>query len=85
MVVTETILAIVLLVLSVVLTVLVVMQSGKEKGLSGSISGSSSETFFGKSKSNTFEKKLSIITTIISILFVLVVVATYVVAGMPKA
>ena len=84
MVVAETILAIALLVLSVVLTVLVVMQSGKEKSLSGSISGSTSETFFGKSKSSTFEKKLSVITTIIGILFALVVVATYVVAGMPK-
>ena len=84
MVVAQTILAIALLVLSVVLTVLVVMQSGKEKSLSGSISGSTSETFFGKSKSGTFEKKLSVITTIIAILFVLVVVATYVVAGLVK-
>lgn len=79
----ETILAIALLVLAVVLTVLVVMQSGKEKGLSGSIAGGSSETFFGKSGSN--EKKLSTITTIVAIVFVLVVIATYVVAGMPKA
>ena len=81
----ETALAIVLLVLSVVLTVLVVMQSGKEKGLSGSISGGSSETFFGKSKSATLEKKLTIITTIVGILFAIVVVATYIVAGLPKA
>lgn len=78
-------LAIVLLVLSVVLTVLVVMQSGKEKGLSGSIGGGSSETFFGKSKSGTMEKKLSLITTIVAIVFVVVVIATYIVAGMPKA
>lgn len=81
----ETALAIVLLVLSVVLTVLVIMQSGKEKGLSGSISGGSSETFFGKSKSATLEKKLTIITTIVGILFAIVVIATYIVAGLPKA
>ncbi len=77
----ETVFAIILLVLSVVLTVLVIMQSGKEKNLSGSIAGNSGETFFGKSKSGTFEKKLSVITTVVAIIFVIAVVATYIIAG----
>ena len=67
---------IILLVLAVALVVLVLLQSGKEKNLSGSIAGGA-ETFFGKSKGSDISKKLSVVTTVLSIVFVLLVIAMY--------
>ena len=65
---------IVLLVLAVALVVLVLFQSGKDKKLSGTIAGGA-ETFFGKSKAADSDKALSVITTVIAIVFALVVLA----------
>ena len=62
--------AIVLLVLSVALTALVVMQSGKDKSLSGSISGAA-ETFFGKNKARTMDAMLVTWTKIAACIFIL--------------
>ena len=73
----EIILGIVLLVMSAVLIVCVLMQSGKDKRLSGSIAGGS-ETFFGKSKSKTTDKLFSRATTILSFVFVAVMVVMYI-------
>ncbi len=72
----EIAIAISLLVLSVALTALVIMQSGKDKSLSGSISGAA-ETFFGKSGTASNDKKLSIITTVIAIAFAVLVLVAY--------
>ena len=72
----ELTLGIILLVLAVALVVLVLFQSGKEKNLSGSIAGGA-ETFFGKAKGSDISKKLSVITTVLSIVFVLLVIAMY--------
>ena len=70
----EITLGIILMVLATVVTVLVLLQSGKEKSLSGTIAGAG-ESFFTKNKGKTKEKALSIITTIISIIFVVLAVA----------
>ena len=72
----EIAIAIALLVLSVALTALVVMQSGKDKSLSGSISGAA-ETFFGKSNTASNDKKLSVITTIVAVVFAVLVLVAY--------
>ena len=72
----ETILGIILLVLAVGLVALGLMQQGKNKKLSGTIAGGS-ETFFGKSKSGDSNKMLSLVTAIVSIVFVCLVVAMY--------
>lgn len=72
----EFIFGIVLLVVAVVLVVLVLVQSGKDKRLSGTIAGAA-ETFFGKSKAVDNEKKMSIATTVISIVFAVIVLAMY--------
>lgn len=72
----ETILGIIVLVLAVGLVALVLMQQGKNKKLSGTIAGGS-ETFFGKSKSGDSNKVLSLVTAIVSIVFVCLVVAMY--------
>ena len=72
----ELTLGIILLVLAVALVVLVLFQSGKEKNLSGSIAGGA-ETFFGKTKGSDISKKLSVVTTVLAVVFVLLVIAMY--------
>lgn len=71
-----TILGIILIVAAVFLIVAVLMQNGKDHNLSGTIAGAA-ETFFGKSKSTTIDKKLSVATTVVAIIFVLLVLFTY--------
>ena len=73
-------LGILLLVMAIFLTVSVLMQSGKSKRLSGTIAGGA-ETFFGKAKGRTIDSLLSKITTVVAILFVLVVIIVYVAFG----
>ena len=72
----EIVLGIILLVAAVFLVIAVLMQHGKQKGLSGTIAGGA-ETFFGKAKGKTIDKVLSKATTIVAIVFVLIVVAVY--------
>jgi preprotein translocase subunit SecG len=72
------ILAIILLVASIFLVIAVLMQNGKSKGLSGTIAGGA-ETFFGKNKGKTIDKKLSLITTIVAIVFVLIVIVAFII------
>ena len=60
--------AIVLILGSVALVVIVLIQSNSAKGLSGAIAGGS-ETYFGKNKKKSIEKKLLIITIIVAIVF----------------
>ena len=73
----EWILGIVLIVLAVILVVAVLLQSGKEKGLSGSIVGGA-DTFGGKSKKAKKDALLSRLTTILAIVFAVVAVALYI-------
>ena len=68
----------VLLVMGAFLIVAVLMQHGKDHGLSGTIAGGA-ETFFGKDKGNRIDKLLGKLTTIVGIVFVLVVIVVYVV------
>lgn len=75
----ELVFGIVLLVMAVFLIVAVLMQSGKEK-LSSTLTGSA-ETFLGKSNATKKDKILSIATTTVAILFVITVVAMYIVVG----
>ena len=76
----ELALGIVLIVLALAIVVLVLFQSGKDKRLSGSIAGAA-ETFFAKGHSKTRDKMLSRITTILSFVFVILVVVLYIVAS----
>ncbi|MBQ8351683.1 MAG: preprotein translocase subunit SecG [Clostridia bacterium] len=66
-----------LLALGVFLVAAVLMQQGKAHGLSGAIAGGA-ETFFGKEKAKSMNKKLSIATTIFGIVFVLAVLVLYI-------
>jgi preprotein translocase subunit SecG len=69
------ILGVVVILLAIGISVVVAMQSTQEGGLSGTISGGSSDSFFGKSKTMTKDRLLSRITLIASIVFVVLVLA----------
>lgn len=73
----QIVIGIILLVFAVFLIVAVLMQQGKSHNLSGTIAGGA-ETFFGKSKAQTMNKKLSVLTTVVAIVFVLLVSTVYV-------
>lgn len=71
------VLGVILIVAAIFLIVAVLFQTGKSKNLSGTISGAS-DTFFGKNKGKTADKILSKATTIVAIVFVLLVIVIYV-------
>ena len=73
----EIAIGIILILASVFLIIAVLMQEGKNRNLSGAISGGSSDTFLGKSGSTSLDKKLSSLTTIVAIVFVVLVVLMY--------
>ena len=75
MAVVELIMGILLLVLSLGLVVAVMLQSGKDKKLSGA------DTFFGKGKSGRKDRTLRILTTVLSTVFFVLIVALYCIAG----
>ena len=66
---------IILIISAIFLVVAVLMQHGKDHNLSGTIAGGA-ETFFGKSKASTLDKKLSKLTTIVAIVFTLLVLVS---------
>ena len=71
-------LSIVLVIMAIVIVGLVLMQSGKSHGLSGTIAGGA-ETFFGKDKAKGADKLLNKITTILVIVFALILIVLYLV------
>ena len=74
-----TYLGIILIIVSFALIVLVVLQEGKGRGLSGAISGGSSDTFLGKSKAADKQKKLAKGTIVAASIFAALVLAMYIV------
>lgn len=73
----DIVLGIILLIAAVFLIVSVLMQNGKSHELSGAIVGGA-ETFFGKNKGATVDKVLSKVTSVVAIVFCLIVVAMYI-------
>ena len=67
---------IILIISAVFLVVAVLMQHGKDHNLSGTIAGGA-ETFFGKSKASTWDKRLSKLTTVVASVFTLLVLISY--------
>lgn len=72
----EIIIGIVLLIMAIFLVAAILMQSGKDKRLSGTIAGGA-ETFFGKTKASTMDKMLSKVTTVVAIVFAVLVLVLY--------
>ena len=74
----EIIFGIIIIAMAAVLVATVLMQSGKEKGLSGSIVGGG-DSFFGKSKKAKKDALLNTVTTVLSIVFAVLTVVMYIV------
>ena len=72
----EIVLGIVLMVISLALVVFVLFQSGKDKNLSGAISGAG-ETFFSKGRANTMDRILNKVTIVLCAVFLVLVIAMY--------
>lgn len=72
----EIAIGIILIISALFLIVAVLMQQGKSHNLSGTIAGGA-ETFFGKSKAASIDKKLSKLTTIVAVVFTLLVLVSY--------
>ncbi len=79
----EIVMGIIIIVLAVFLIAFVLLQSGKDKKLSGSITGSA-ETFFAKGKSKSRDKILARLTTALGIVFVILVVVLYIAVYVTK-
>ncbi len=65
----KTIMIVVQVLISVGLIVIVLLQSGKESGLSGALSGNN-ETYMGKGGSSTLDKKLASATKWVALVWV---------------
>lgn len=63
---------------SIALVVVVLLQSGKESGLSGAISGGS-DTYMGKNKSSSLDKKLATSTKWIAAAWILLTLSLHLV------
>lgn len=63
------VLTIVQVLVSLALILTVIFQSGKQAGISGSVSGAA-DTFFGKNKARSLDAKLEKLTTITAICFI---------------
>ena len=70
------VLIILMLVAGLFLVIAVLMQHGKSHGLSGTIAGGA-ETFFGKDTGSKVDKMLNKFTTIVGIVFVVLVLLVY--------
>ena len=71
---------IVLILLALALIVIVLVQDSNQQGLSGAISGGSSESFFGKNKGRTDEAKKSFFTKILVSVFLVLALVTVIVS-----
>ena len=69
-------LGVIICVLAVILITCVLLQSGKDKRLSGAIAGSA-DTYFGKTRGQARDKILSRVTTVLAVVFVILVVVMY--------
>jgi preprotein translocase subunit SecG len=76
----EIIFGIIVVVMAVFLIIAVLLQSGKDTHMSGAITGSA-DTFFGQSKANTWDRMLSKLTVVISVVFAVVVILMYALVG----
>ena len=76
----HTFLMVLLALVSLFLIVSVLMQSSSSDGLSGTIAGGNN-SYFGNTKTTSKDKVLTVVTTVISIVFVVCVLALYLIVG----
>ena len=75
---------IVLVLLALVIIFLVLVQESNQQGLSGAISGGSSESFFGKNKGRTDEAKKAFLTKVLAVVFMVLALVTVLVSLFAK-
>ena len=63
------------IIISIALIVVILLQSGKEEGLSGALTGGNSESYMSKNKRAGLDKKLAASTKWLALAFVLVTLA----------
>ena len=84
MVVAQYVMGGILIALAVALVAMILMQTGKEKGLSGTITGGA-DTYFGKAGGSKKERMLFKLTVIGTVIFVVLTIAlvlvTYIIAN----
>jgi preprotein translocase subunit SecG len=73
------VIGILLIVAAIFLIVAVLLQSDKDKSLSGAIAGGSAETFYGKNKGKGVDSMLPKITTVVAIVFAVLVLISFVI------
>ncbi len=69
-----TVIGVLLIIMGIFLVISVLMQSSKNHRVSGSIAGGA-ETFFGKQKGKTLDAVFNKLTTVVTIIFVILVLA----------
>lgn len=74
----DIIIGIILIVAALFLIAVVLLQSNKDKGLSGALAGST-DTYYGKNKAKDADKLLSRITTVVAIVFAVLVLFSFVI------
>ena len=70
----------ILIAMALAIVGLVLMQSDKDKRLSGTIAGGA-DTYYGQYKAKSRDRRLAVATTILAILFVVLVVVLYVIVA----
>ena len=73
----KTVIGVLLIVMGIFLVISVLMQSSKNHRMSGTIAGGA-ETFFGKQKGKTLDAFFNKCTTVVTIIFVVLVILLYV-------
>ena len=72
------VIGILLVIAGLFLIVAILLQSSKDSKLSSSIAGGAAETFFGKNKAKTIDKKLNALTIIVVVCFMVLVIVAYI-------
>lgn len=75
----DIVIGILLICAAIFLVVAVLLQSGKDKNLSGAIAGGAADTFYGKNKGRSFDSILNKLTTVIAIVFAVLVLVSFVI------
>ena len=70
---------VILILAALALVVSVLLRSGKDKSLSSAIAGGSSDTYYGKNKAQSIDKKLDVITMVVAIVFAAIVLVSFII------
>lgn len=67
----KTALVVVLIVISVILAIIIMMQEGKDSGLTSTLSGGGSDTYWSRNKGKSKESVLRKVTAVLGVIYML--------------